>query len=286
MKFKMKLSYSRWLYNLKLGELLHYAIYKTIVQRQQLACHELAQFLTPKYNEQHGLDSPVLSKTTAKYRPRTRQERKEKLAEHLRLFHKHIEYEELTSTRLDDLMEELAEGQLSYGHAMHDFCTFRYYSYDFVHRRIPKMKRNCKLEVFRDVFSMVKNGVNRKIAPSSYFYMELDSKASQGRIRKQTEEMIVNHLKKENARRDWEDFNKWILAAEAGEDDDELQAETNQLLMGNLLLMKRHAKMGVRLAKIRKQDTEDAQRRDFVAGRLQTLQSEEGEVGEYIDKIF
>ena len=33
LKFKMKVSYQRWLLNLKMGRLLHMAIYKTIVQR-------------------------------------------------------------------------------------------------------------------------------------------------------------------------------------------------------------------------------------------------------------
>ena len=37
LKFKMKVSYQRWLFNLSKGQLLHNAIYKTIVQRQRMA---------------------------------------------------------------------------------------------------------------------------------------------------------------------------------------------------------------------------------------------------------
>lgn len=51
MKFKMKMSYERWMLNLKMGRLLHLAIYQTIVERQRLAHYDLNQFLTAKHND-------------------------------------------------------------------------------------------------------------------------------------------------------------------------------------------------------------------------------------------
>ena len=41
LKFKMKVSYQRWQFNLSKGQLLHNAIYKTVVQRQKMAQHAL-----------------------------------------------------------------------------------------------------------------------------------------------------------------------------------------------------------------------------------------------------
>ena len=50
LKFKMKLGYESWIRGLKLSELIHRAIFKTVVQKQTLAAHQLIPFLTKEYN--------------------------------------------------------------------------------------------------------------------------------------------------------------------------------------------------------------------------------------------
>ena len=56
LKFKMKVSYERWMKGLKMGQLLHMAVYRTVVQRQRQAQFELNQYTSvPEYNHQHGL---------------------------------------------------------------------------------------------------------------------------------------------------------------------------------------------------------------------------------------
>ena len=80
LKFKMKLCYTEWRYDLRTGQLLHDAIYKTIVQRQRLAQHELSKFMTTPYNDQHQLFTTVRSKALDKERQKTRREKKEQVA--------------------------------------------------------------------------------------------------------------------------------------------------------------------------------------------------------------
>ncbi len=72
--------------------------------------------------------------------------------------------------------------------------------------------------------------------------------------------MILKELAKNEGNS--EDFNKWILAAESGSTD-RFADETNHLLVGNLLQMRRHANMGVRLATMRRRLTTDKKRRRF-----------------------
>ena len=50
MKFKMKLAYESYMNNVRVGRLLNIAIYKTIVQRQEIAANNLSNFLTKEYS--------------------------------------------------------------------------------------------------------------------------------------------------------------------------------------------------------------------------------------------
>ena len=50
MKFKMKLAYESYMNNVKVGRLFNIAIYKTIVQRQEIAANNLSNFLTKEYS--------------------------------------------------------------------------------------------------------------------------------------------------------------------------------------------------------------------------------------------
>ena len=46
MKFKMKLAYEAFMNNVKVGRIINIAIYKTLIQRQQMAANYLSKFLT------------------------------------------------------------------------------------------------------------------------------------------------------------------------------------------------------------------------------------------------
>ena len=51
----MKLGYDSWMKGLKLSELIHRAVFKTVVQRSTVAAYNLSKFLSKHYNSQHGL---------------------------------------------------------------------------------------------------------------------------------------------------------------------------------------------------------------------------------------
>ena len=50
MKFKMKLAYECWTKKMRLNELIWRAIFKSLVQRQNIAANELQIFLQRQYN--------------------------------------------------------------------------------------------------------------------------------------------------------------------------------------------------------------------------------------------
>ena len=59
----MKLAYEAFMGNVKVGRIINYAIYKTLVQRQQMAACNLSKFLTEEYSIQNSLFLKASGKT-------------------------------------------------------------------------------------------------------------------------------------------------------------------------------------------------------------------------------
>ena len=165
LKFKMKVSYQRWQFNLSKGQLLHNAIYKTVVQRQKMAQHALQHYMTGRYNDQHNLFGSIHSRSANRERQMTRQERKQHLARQIKQFHTQIHTTiQLDGGNYDDILAKVwgaPTGKIyndmkTYGHAMLEFCFFRFHTEQFIKSRIPQMQMNKKLDVFLDMFNMVR----------------------------------------------------------------------------------------------------------------------------------
>ena len=164
-------------------------------------------------------------------------------------------------------MSAVSEGQLTYGHALLELAYFRYHSQRFLKERAPQMEMNRKLDVFSDMLTLVKGDSSGKVAPSRSFYMEEGAERMRRMFGKQMEAMVEEELKKSQHGRDGSDFNNWVLASKEKGDKDSFAEGTNQLLMSNLLQMKRHANVGVRLAKRGHEQAVDAKRRSFILER-------------------
>ena len=55
------------------------------------------------------------------------------------------------------------------------------------------MKLNIKLEIFSDMFRMVHGG-EKRLAPTNYFYMELDQKSKTKKFKEMIEMMVRDDL--------------------------------------------------------------------------------------------
>ena len=90
------------------------------------------------------------------------------------------------------------------------------------------------------------------------------------------------HREIEANRGNEEDFNNWILTAKKGKKD-QFSEETNQLLMNNLLHMRRHAKMGVKVAKDMRKSITDNEKQEILTKKLKNLTEYEENIKQFCE---
>ena len=185
----MKIAYESWIKRISLGELIQRAIFKTLVQQQRLSAFHLMKFLSIEYNCQHGLYDKVISES-GKPEEQTKQMKKERLASHIRLFLKSIPNNNSQSF----ISEQYSGGpydQLTYGHAMNEFCFFRFHTKDFIIKRFKKFHTVQRVGIFNQVNNAI-NGLSQHCPTAAFFHEGTDK-----RDNKKINDKITRMIKEE-----------------------------------------------------------------------------------------
>ena len=136
MKFKMKLAYECWIKKIRIGELIQRAIFKTIVDYQCLSAYHLKKFLTDVYQPQHGLfkkaEGSLIISTSNK-------QKRDILAHDIRLFVKALN-DPVTREFIFSQFKNEKFTQMTYGHAMTEYCWFRMRTTKFLYDHFRKFK--------------------------------------------------------------------------------------------------------------------------------------------------
>ena len=113
------------------------------------------------------------------------------------------------------------------------------------------MQMNKRLDIFLDMFHMVRGSAQDKLAYTQQFYREAEEVAKIKRFGRKMEEWITEDIKKKTIENKEDDeVNDWLLQVKEA-NMDEMADKTNLLLSQNLQHMKRHARMGVQMGKMR-----------------------------------
>ena len=140
----MKIAYECWIKKVRVGELIQRAIFKTIIDHWQLSVYHLSKFLTSEHEEQHGLCKISLGKTLVST---SRKQKRDILSHHIRLFMRAIA-DEVTCKYIFEQYKCDDTNQLTYGHAMAEFCWFRLMAYKFLYNQFKKFQAVQRLQVF------------------------------------------------------------------------------------------------------------------------------------------
>ena len=147
------------------------------------------------------------------------------------------------------------------------------------------MQMNKRLDVFLDMFHMVRGSTEDKLAFTQQFYREAEEVAKMKKFSTRIEEQIRKEIQKFALENETDEVNDWLLQVKQA-NMDEMADKTNILLASNLQHMKRHARMGVQIGKLRRYDANSCEHKRHVNTKIKELVKQEDDVDRYMDKIL
>ena len=114
---------------IKLKDLVLRAIFKTLLQLRSLSIYNLQKFL-PDNDFQHNL---MPNSEMGQPDETTKKEKVERIAHHIRLFTENVQNSFIQDYIMEQYKGDL-EKELTYGHAMHEFCYFRFKVKQFINK--------------------------------------------------------------------------------------------------------------------------------------------------------
>ena len=117
---------------------------------------------------------------------------------------------------------------------------------------------------------MVRGSASDKLAYTQQFYREAEEVEKIKRFSRKMEDQITDDIKKNANENKSDEVNDWLLQVKQA-NMDEMADKTNLLLSQNLQHMKRHARMGVQMGKMRNSYATEPIHKAHVKSKIEQL---------------